>query len=176
VHLPGVTHGEDPARTGPLYERRQPEETLLYQVIQQDWRTFLAGLDARENGALVPRFVVAEFESFLRCGILAHGFVRVRRDDCGDGRLVAFSCKRRGFCGSCLGRRMCDLAVHLVERVIPTVPVRQWVLTVPHALRYRMSHDPALTSTVLTLSCGRFPGGSVERASKAARAYSRPEP
>src|SRR5271169_936892 len=31
-------------------------------------------------------------------GILAHGFLRVRWGDCGHDKLVAFSCKRRGFC------------------------------------------------------------------------------
>ena len=29
------------------------------------------------------------------------------------------------------------------------VPVRQWVLTVPFALRYRLAYDAALTSVVL---------------------------
>ena len=40
-------------------------------------------------------------------------------------RLLAFSCKGRGFCPSCGGRRMADTAAHLVDRVIPEVPVRQ---------------------------------------------------
>ena len=31
------------------------------------------------------------------------------------------SCKRRGFCPSCLGRRMSDLAAHLVDEVSPEV-------------------------------------------------------
>ena len=36
--------------------------------------------------------------------------------------MVALSCKKRGFCPSCLGRRMADTAVHLAERVLPAVP------------------------------------------------------
>jgi hypothetical protein len=44
---------------------------------------------------------------------------------CGKDELVAFSCKRRGFCPSCGARRMADLAAHLVDRVWPDVPVRQ---------------------------------------------------
>jgi len=43
----------------------------------------------------------AEFEAFLECGILAHGFLRLRCGDCGHDKLVAFSGKRRGFCPSC---------------------------------------------------------------------------
>ena len=44
---------------------------------------------------------------------------------------------------------MSDTAAHLVDEVLPHVPIRQWVLTVPHALRYKMAFDPALTGLVL---------------------------
>ena len=43
----------------------------------------------------------------------------------------------RGFCPSCGGRRMADTAAHLVDRVLPEVPMRQWVLTLTYPLRYR---------------------------------------
>ena len=36
---------------------------------------------------------------------------------------------------------MADTAAHLVDRVIPHVPVRQWVLSLPYALRYRLAYD-----------------------------------
>ena len=39
---------------------------------------------------------------------------------------------------------MADTAAHLVDRVIPDVPVRQWVLSPPHALRYRIAYDSSL--------------------------------
>ncbi|MFQ5764582.1 MAG: transposase, partial [Rhodospirillales bacterium] len=61
----------------------------------------------------------------------------------------AFSCKGRAFCPSCGGRRMADTAAHLVDRVLPDVPVRQWVLTLPFPLRFRMGYDARLTSDVL---------------------------
>jgi hypothetical protein len=38
---------------------------------------------------------------------------------------------------------------HLVERVLPAVPVRQWVLTLPYPLRYRCAYDAKLTTEVL---------------------------
>jgi hypothetical protein len=44
---------------------------------------------------------------------------------------------------------MADTAAHLVERVLPEVPVRQWVLTLPYPLRYRCAWDKQLTSEVL---------------------------
>ena len=111
--------------------------------------TFLASTYRRERP--VPRFVERELRAFLDCGILAHGFLRVHCDACGRDRLVAFSCKGRGFCPTCGGRRMADTAAHLVDRVLPAVPVRQWVLTLPFALRYRMAYDAALTAAVLQL-------------------------
>ena len=44
---------------------------------------------------------------------------------------------------------MADTAAHLVERVLPEVPVRQWVLTLPYPLRYRCGWNARLTSEVL---------------------------
>lgn len=40
---------------------------------------------------------------------------------------------------------------HLVDRVLPDVPVRQWVLSVPHALRYRLAYDATLVGQVAFL-------------------------
>ena len=36
---------------------------------------------------------------------------------------------------------MAETAAHLVDEVIPEVPVRQWVLTLPYRLRYRLLYD-----------------------------------
>jgi hypothetical protein len=44
---------------------------------------------------------------------------------------------------------MADTAAHLVDRVLPEVPIRQWVLTLPYRLRYRCAYDARLTSEVL---------------------------
>jgi hypothetical protein len=129
------------------YERRQPEQSLLHQVIGEQIESFLSS--ARERDAPVAYFVERELRAYLNCGVLAHGFLRVRCDGCGHDRLVAFSCKGRGFCPSCGGRRMADTAAHLVDRVLPEVPVRQWVLTLPYQLRYRCAWDAKLTSDVL---------------------------
>ncbi|MGH8503998.1 MAG: transposase zinc-binding domain-containing protein [Gammaproteobacteria bacterium] len=106
------------------YERRRPEETTLYQLVQEYLETFLAQVEL-ETGAELPEFVKEEFDAFLECGILAHGFLRLRCADCAHEKLVAFSCKRRGFCPSCGARRMVETAAHLVDHVIPRVPVRQ---------------------------------------------------
>jgi hypothetical protein len=101
--------------------------------VQEHIETFFAQVET-ETGSGLPDFVKDEFDAFLECGILAHGFLRLRCTDCTHEKLVAFSCKRRGFCPSCGGRRMAQTAVHLLDHVIPNVPVRQWVLSLPMVL------------------------------------------
>jgi hypothetical protein len=44
---------------------------------------------------------------------------------------------------------MAEQAARLVDAVLPFVPVRQWVLTVPHRLRYRLAFDHILCRAVL---------------------------
>ena len=79
-----------PAGKGVHYERRRPEDTVLYQVVQEHLDTFLAQVEA-ETGSALPAFVQAEFEAFLQYGILAHGFLRLRCADCAHEKLVAYS-------------------------------------------------------------------------------------
>ena len=99
----------------------------------------------------MPGYVVREFEDFLKCGRLVHGFLRVRCESCHHEKLVAFSCKRRGFCPSCGARRMADSAAHLVDEVLPKRPIRQWVLSVPFPLRYLFATNPQVMSRVLKI-------------------------
>jgi hypothetical protein len=54
------------------YTRRRPEETLLYQVIDDHYPDFLAQIEA--EGRDLPQFVRREFEEYLKCGRLEHGF------------------------------------------------------------------------------------------------------
>jgi hypothetical protein len=44
---------------------------------------------------------------------------------------------------------MAERAAYLVDQVLPRVPVRQWVLTLPYRLRYRLAWDHALCRAVL---------------------------
>ena len=44
---------------------------------------------------------------------------------------------------------MSELAAHLVDRVLPHVPIRQWVFTVPVPVRYQLAFDAGLTRGVL---------------------------
>ena len=46
---------------------------------------------------------------------------------------------------------MADTAAHLVDRVFPEVPVRQWVLSLPFGLRCRLAYDSSLLGEVLRI-------------------------
>ncbi|PYS30938.1 MAG: IS91 family transposase [Acidobacteria bacterium] len=146
------------------YIPRKPEETILYRVVSEQLATFLARQEDRQRP--MPKFVEREFRSFLECGIPAYGFVRVHCDSCGHDRVVAFSCKGRVWCPGCGGRRMADTAAHLVDRVFPIVPVRQWVLSMPFALRYKMAYDSRLMGGVLNVFARAVLGHLRRRARK----------
>jgi len=135
----------------PTYTPRDPSQTVLYQVIAEHLETFLASCHDDPEAIGLPAYVEQEFYDYLRCGILAHGFLRLGCDTCHHELLVPFSCKRRGFCPSCAGRRMAQMAAHLVEQVIPWVPTRQWVVSVPVPLRYWMAGSQDLTAQVHTI-------------------------
>jgi Transposase zinc-binding domain len=98
--------------------------------LRDNLATLLA--EASELGRGLPRYVERDFARYLECGVLAHGFARVRCESCKDELLVAFSCKGRGVCPSCNAKRAHVTAAHLVERVLPHVPYRQWTLSFPH--------------------------------------------
>src|SRR2546428_5750712 len=133
------------------YEPRDPSRTVLYHVIADHLETFLASLEADPDATGLPAYVQREFDAYLQCGILAYGFLRLGCDTCPKELLLPFSCKRRGFCPSCAARRMAQTAAHLVECVIPWVPTRQWVVSVPIPLRYWMAASQDLTATVQTI-------------------------
>ena len=78
------TPGEAARPLPSLWRRREPERTALHAVV----RGHLADLldDARrrsDSGTGYPAFVGHEFHRYLDCGVLAHGFARLRCPDCG---------------------------------------------------------------------------------------------
>lgn len=146
VPTPAAQSGRHQAHSPLRSERRRPEETVLYRVVQAHWDEFR---ERAEEGGGLPMFVTKEVDEYLTCGILEHGFLRLACLSCGHERLVGFSCKRRGFCPSCLGRRMTDTAIHLAEEVFPPQMVRQWVCSLPWKLRSLLGYDKALCAQVL---------------------------
>ena len=80
--------------------------------------------------------------------LLAKGSARFRHEGCGLDRVVALSCKGRGFCPRCAGRRMTETARHLAERVVPEVRTRQWVLSFPFQLRWALAFHHELVKAL----------------------------
>jgi hypothetical protein len=107
------------------YEPRNPSRTVLYKVSAEHLGTLLASLDDNPDAKGLPAYVQREFYDSLQCGILAHGFLRLGCDTGKTEVLLAFSGKRRGCCPACAGRRMAQIAAHLVECVMPWVSTRQ---------------------------------------------------
>ncbi len=134
-----------------VYTRRQPEKTALCRVIQEHLLTFEQQWTDTQSGRTLPRFVLDELHGFMGCGILGRGFAHLYCEACGEHHVVAFSCKARAVCPSCLGRRMSAGAAHLVEHVLPDVPIRQFVVTMPFSLRFPLAYDGQLLRRVLRL-------------------------
>ena len=127
--------------------RHRPEGTLLYQLVAQHYPAFRE-LRA-DTGRPLPGHVQEEFEAYLKCGRLEEGSLCVRCEQCLAENLVAFSCRKRGFCPSCGARRKAESAALLAEEVLPERPLRQWVLSLPHALRFLLATNPAALTQVL---------------------------
>jgi hypothetical protein len=135
-----------PLRGG--YQPRQPEKTVLYQLVAEEFATFRHQSFELADGAGLPGFVWSEFERYLDCGLFCRGFARLYCSTCRKDVLVGFSCKSRGLCPSCGSRRMFDTAAHLVDRILPHAPYRQWVMAWPKWLRPYLARHPGLAGEV----------------------------
>ncbi len=49
---------------------------------------------------------------------------------------------------------MTERAAHVLDHVLPRVPIRQWVLTLPHGIRYRLAFDHAACRRVTAAFLG----------------------
>lgn len=81
-------------RNGGTYRQRQPLETIFHQVIDEHFPNFLSKLEQQGDEALrakLPDHVEAEFDAYLKCGILEHGFVKMSCEDCKATLLVPLS-------------------------------------------------------------------------------------
>ena len=139
--------GTDAGKGLVRFERYRPEQTLLYKLVEQYYPGF--EVQWAPEGRVLPDYVRQEFDEYLKCGRLEHGFLRVQCEICHAEHLVAFSCKRKGFCPSCGARRMSESAALLVDEVLPRNPMRQWVLSVPFPLRFLFASQPKIMGKAL---------------------------
>ncbi|NRB43136.1 MAG: transposase zinc-binding domain-containing protein [Pseudomonadales bacterium] len=125
-------------RTNTTYQKHCPEQTKLYQLIEDNHQNLSNYLS--QQGKYLPNYVKQEFEKYLQCGRLGNGFLRVKFQDCHHERLIAFSCKKRGFWSgrhpvSCGASRMTQTAALLIDHILPYQPIRQWVISLLFPLR-----------------------------------------
>ncbi len=144
-------YGPWPKLARDRWRPRSPASTLLFEVVREHLDDFLDTVALGHDGHGLPRFVEDELRAFISCGDLRGGFARFQCRACGFERLLPFSCKGRGFCPSCLARRAAERSAHLVDRVIPIVPVRQYVLSLPVPLRYLLAWRHELCLEVLAI-------------------------
>jgi hypothetical protein len=128
------------------YQRRRPELTPCFKIVNEHLDSFVQARES-ENRPL-PQYVIDEFEAFIKCGIPTYGFLRLKCSCCAEEKIVAFSCKKRGFCPSCCAKRQAETAVHLVDNVLPLAPYRQMVLSFPIPLRYWLHTNKKLFSKI----------------------------
>ena len=76
-------------------------------------------------------------ERFLTCGDYRLGVARIRCSNpaCGHDYFRPFSCKGFYLCPSCSQKRTLLFAEHLTNQVLLDLPHRQFVFTMPKALR-----------------------------------------
>lgn len=134
------------AKSHLCYVPRSPQKTPCYKIVNENLDTFIG--NRQYEGRPLPKFVVDEFEAFLRCGIPAFGFLRLKCCSCDNEKITAFSCKKRGFCPSCCAKRKAEAAAHLVDNILPLVPYRQFVITFPIPMRYWLQTNKKLYSKI----------------------------
>ena len=132
-----------PTRGAPPYLPRRPQASPLYRLLADHFDTLERVHEERFEPTHGPlrRAARAAVGRFLDCGLLEHGFARVRCSSCRAEFLVAFRCKGRHFCPSCHARRLAEWSLWLDEHLLAPIAHRQVVLTLPTRLRAYFVHD-----------------------------------
>ena len=158
------------ARDKTTYRRREPERTELYRIIYQErdnlerfWEEHF-----QSQFGVLRDCVKKTLDEYLNCGILAHGCARAVCQTCNHSELVAFSYKKRGVCPSCAAKRAVLFAEHIHENVLPPVPQRHCVFSIPKRLRVFFRYNRSLLSilyhaawkTIKDLVTAAIPGGT----------------
>ena len=150
-----ITHPE-----APCYRARDTGGSALSQIVLNNLPEFEQWLKNPPDSRPRPHpTVITALEKFVECGVMRYGVVRFRCPECGKDMFVAFSCKRRGLCPSCDAKRSAIITAEALDRLLPPVLYRQWVLVVPKRLRYFINHQPDLAgqlSKIFAREINRF--------------------
>ena len=129
-----------------IYRPGRPRESALYRCLEDYWEEFRQAYSPfyeKDYGPLRP-VVEKTVERFLECGILRHGFARIRCGNCREEYLLAFSCKTRYFRRSRRAKRVAVFVEWITEEILEAVDHRQVVWTLPRVPRPTFRRDRRL--------------------------------
>jgi len=129
-----------------VYRPRNAQASPLYRLVEDHFDQLERVWDERyERDYGFWRPVVRQVvEQFLDCGDLRCGFARLWCSTCREDLFLPYSCRRRCFCPSCHQKRARLFAEHVDEEVLDSLPVRQYVVTIPKMLRLCFKYDRKL--------------------------------
>jgi len=128
----------------------------LHTIFERHFGDFCAQYDEK-YAATYGRYRLERIqqigERFCTCGDYLHGVARIRctNPECGHDFFRPFSCKGFYLCPSCSRKRTILFAEHLTNEVLLKLPHRQFVFTMPKALRPFFRHDRRLFAEVSRL-------------------------
>jgi len=103
---------------------------------------------AADFGRFRLPLISASAKAFDACGDWENGIARIRCPDCGYDYFRPFSCKSFFLCPSCGQKRTLLLGEYLAEDLLLRLPHRQFVWTIPKALRGFLKRDRSLFAAI----------------------------
>ncbi|MCI0606295.1 transposase zinc-binding domain-containing protein, partial [bacterium] len=126
-----------PYKTEKVYRPRRPERNPFYSVLFHYFERFAAEYEFRfeKHYGKWRSIIRSTVERFINCGVLKNGFARVRCPQCKNEYLLAFSCRRRGFCPSCSAKRSVLWREFVSSQVLADCPHSHIVFSIPKMFR-----------------------------------------
>jgi len=143
-----------PAAPPSGYVPRGP--TTLTHIFHDHFQDFALSYDtlyAKDYGMFRLKRISRVVERFETCGDYTKGIARIQcsNPECRFEYFRPFSCKGFYLCPSCSQKRTLLFAEYLDEQLLLQLPHRQFVFSIPKALRVFFRHDQKLFGSVSSL-------------------------
>ena len=157
----------------PVYRPRKPHLSPFYQCVQDHYESLEMLWPERfeKRCAFWRPYLKEVMVRYLACGDLHEGFARIRCETCRSERLLSYSCKRRCLCPCCHQKRAVAFGEWVPSHVLPPVPHRHFVLSIPKILRHFFLRDRRLLADL-----GRCGWQAIRTVIRAAVPEADPEP
>lgn len=123
----------------------------LQRLFHERFPAFEAAYEEKYSadfGRLRLPLISGAAEAFDACGDWENGIARIRCPDCGFDYFRPFSCKSFFLCPSCGQKRTLLLGEYLADDLLLRLPHRQFVWTIPKALRGFLKRDRSLFAAI----------------------------